>query len=249
MSCASILQSMPVDMAFVLHRSSPPRNRRLALASPKPLRPCIHHRAFLNKLPPSTNHAPAKTVTRGTSVEKRVIFADSKGLSLTSVRVFCKREEKAHLEPLEVPKPQTLHLVNADTVQGTKMRLGFTQPCEDFQAFCGRLRESAVLLESCCATERSILGTVRVRNISYEKTVHVRVTFDSWRTYRDVPCAYLDQRYGDPDTDVFAFNIVVPGSVDPREQIEFCVSYLPGGFSSAVWDNNYGKNYSIHMCV
>ncbi|XP_076846336.1 protein phosphatase 1 regulatory subunit 3C-B-like [Brachyhypopomus gauderio] len=248
MSCISVL-SIPMDMAFTRHRSSSPHGRRHTVPSPKPLRSCIHHRAFLNKHPPSTTHALTKVVAPGSGGEKRVIFADSKGLSLTSVRVFCKREGKVHAEPPEPPRPQTLNLVKDGAAQGPKMRLGFTPPCADFRDFRCRLRDSAVLLESCCVTERSVLGTVRVRNICYQKAVRVRITFDSWRTHQDVSCTYLDQSYGEPDTDVFAFDIALPGSVDPREKIEFCVSYLPGGYGNAMWDNNYGKNYSIHMCV
>ncbi len=58
----------------------------------------------------------------------------------------------------------------------------------------------------------------------------------------------MEHSYGEPGTDVFEFNIRVPERLNPRERIEFCVSYSPAAFSAAQWDNNNGKNYCIHVC-
>ncbi|XP_072538726.1 protein phosphatase 1 regulatory subunit 3C-B-like, partial [Salminus brasiliensis] len=179
--------------------------------------------------------------------KKRVVFADTKGLSLTSVRVFSKKEEKAHEE---APPPLGLKGLCwlGEHAQVPRLHLGFAQPCADTQAFCQRVHDSPVLLESCCVSARTLVGMVRVWNLSYEKAVHVRITFDSWRSQQDVPCAFLERRCGDPDTDIFSFHVAVPEPLEARERIEFCVRYLPQGHSQAVWDNNGGKNYSLHVC-
>ncbi|KAI9527703.1 hypothetical protein NQZ68_027793 [Dissostichus eleginoides] len=62
------------------------------------------------------------------------------------------------------------------------------QDCICFQVTCPKeLAESMVTLENCSVNEQVLHGTVRVRNISFQKDVRVRITFDSWQSYRDVP--------------------------------------------------------------
>ncbi|XP_071780801.2 protein phosphatase 1 regulatory subunit 3C-B-like [Centroberyx gerrardi] len=186
---------------------------------------------------------------------KRVVFADSKGLSLTAVRVFSEDEEHSDLDPL--PSLQELGSMTevgysctvSTCCPGTRLKLGFPQPSADFQAFRAKLAESMVTLENCSVTEQALQGTVRVRNISFQKDVRVRITFDSWQSCRDLPCKYLQKRYGGPQTDIFQFDIAIPKVLDAKRKIEFCLSYLPGGHSMPFWDNNNGQNYSITVCV
>ncbi|XP_029999429.1 protein phosphatase 1 regulatory subunit 3C-B-like isoform X1 [Sphaeramia orbicularis] len=186
---------------------------------------------------------------------KRVVFADSKGFSLTAVRVFSDEEEQSDLDLL--PSLQGLGILTEDSYSctvstycpGTQLKLGFPQPSADFQAFRARLEESMVVLENCSVTEQAIQGTVRVRNISFQKDVHVRITFDSWQSYKDVPCTYLQKRFGGPQTDIFEFDIAIPKVLDAKRKIEFCLCYLPGGHAQPFWDNNNGENYSIVVCV
>lgn len=225
-------------------RGSPNINHLLGVSSPKPLRPCISRPpVFEYRHSPSTGLITAKS-DRG---EKRVAFADAKGLSLITVRLFSEKEDKIPCEPVKIPRLKKLGC--AKTVNNTsRLRLGFEQPCGDFQAFRSRLQDHMVALESCNVTRCSILGTVRVKNVCFEKAVQIRITFDAWRSYQDVACSYMEHSYGEPGTDVFAFNIRVPERLNPRERIEFCVSYLPAAFSAAQWDNNNGKNYCIHVC-
>lgn len=186
---------------------------------------------------------------------KHVVFADSKGASLTAVRVFSDEEEQSDLDLL--PSLQGLGRMTEDgyscTVStccpGTQLKLGFPQPSANFQAFRARLAESMVVLENCSVTAQALQGTVRVRNISFQKDVRVRITFDSWRSYRDVPCKFMQERFGGPQTDIFEFDITFPKVLDAKRKIEFCLSYLPGGHCNPFWDNNRGQNYSIAVCV
>ncbi|XP_035291813.1 protein phosphatase 1 regulatory subunit 3C [Anguilla anguilla] len=254
-----VMSSMPVDLAMRLCLSqSPPLCQLLRMSSLKPLRPCIQPQSPESETPQSHPTACPSDWTLsetgisgdGTSTKKkRVVFADSKGLSLTAVHVFSEREEPPRPEPS--PSLRLLRRPAADRkhpggARKPPLRLGFQQPLADFQSFRARLQEDLVLLESCSVTERALSGTVQVKNVSFQKAVHVRVTFDSWRSWRDVPCAFLQQqRYGGSDTDVFAFHVPLPEDLDPRERLEFCVSYLPGSHSTALWDNNKGQNYSV----
>lgn len=186
---------------------------------------------------------------------KRVFFADSCGLSLAAVRVFSDEEEQRDLDLL--PSLQGLGSMTEDgyscTVStccpGTRLKLGFPQPSADFQAFRAKLAKSMVTLENCSVTDHLLQGTVRVRNVSVQKDVRVRVTFDSWQSHRDVACAYLQKRFGGPETDIFEFDIAVPKVLDAKRKIEFCLFYLPGGHAEPFWDNNDGQNYSVAVCV
>ncbi|XP_016417880.1 protein phosphatase 1 regulatory subunit 3C-like isoform X1 [Sinocyclocheilus rhinocerous] len=247
MTCANVMSRFgppvsvrSVDMTVGFRcRGSPNINRLLGVSSPKPLRPCISHQPVIEY-----RHSPSTgliTAERGRG-EKRVAFADAKGLSLITVRLFSEKEDTIPREPVKIPRlKKTVNITS-------RLRLGFEQPCGDFQAFRSRLQERTVALESCNVTRCSILGTVRVKNVCFEKAVQIRITFDAWRSYQDVACSYLEQSYGEPGTDVFEFNIGVPERINPRERIELCVSYLAAAFSAAQWDNNNGKNYCIHVC-
>lgn len=186
---------------------------------------------------------------------KRVVFADTRGLSLTAVREFSEREEPSDLDLL--PSLQGLGSMTEDcyccTVStccpGTNLKLGFPQPSADFQAFRAKLAESMVILENCSINEQALSGTVRVKNIHFQKDVRVRITFDSWQSYKDFPCSYVQERFGGPQTDIFEFDISIPKVLDAKRKIEFCLRYLPGGHNKPFWDNNNGGNYSIAVCV
>ncbi|XP_067268544.1 protein phosphatase 1 regulatory subunit 3C-B-like [Pseudorasbora parva] len=246
MTCANVMSRFgppvsvrSVDMGFRC-RGSPHINHLLTVPSPKPLRPCLSPQ-------PLFEFRHSGLIKSGRR-EKRVAFADAKGLSLITVRLFSEKEDKIPHEPLKIPKLKKLSCPTEPALKTSGLSLRFPEPCRDFQAFRSRLQDHMVLLESCEVSKRCILGTVRVKNVCFEKAVHIRITFDSWRSYLDVPCTYLDQCYGEPGTDVFEFNISVPERLDPRERIEFCASYLPAAFGVTEWDNNNGKNYCIYVC-
>ncbi|KAM3611238.1 uncharacterized protein V6R79_015366 [Siganus canaliculatus] len=233
----------------------------------KPQRPCIR--------PPITDQLPSDILTQAYMTHplslfwddldddelllpiknKHVVFADAQGMSLTAVRMFSDEEEQSDLDLL--PSLQDLGSMTEDgyscTVStccpGTQLKLGFPQPSADFQVFRAKLAKSMVILENCSVNEHSLKGTARVKNISFQKDVRVRITFDSWQSYRDVACSYLQKRFGGPQTDIFEFDIPVPKVLDAKRKIEFCLLYVPGGHSEPFWDNNNGQNYSIDVRV
>uniref|UniRef100_A0A3B4BAP5 CBM21 domain-containing protein n=1 Tax=Periophthalmus magnuspinnatus TaxID=409849 RepID=A0A3B4BAP5_9GOBI len=224
----------------------------------KPLRPCIRV-----QVPPETfsqsflsfwDEFDDDDFEEIPQKNKHVMFADTKGLSLTDVRMFSDREEPSDLAIL--PSFQGLGLTEdsysctvSTCCPGTQLKLGFPLPSADFQVFRAKLEKSMVILENCSVTEQALHGTLRVKNICFQKDVCVRITFDSWYTFRDVPCMYLPERFGGPQTDIFEFEVPIPKILDAKRKIEFCLKYLPGGHSESFWDNNNGQNYSILVCV
>lgn len=89
-----------------------------------------------------------------------------------------------------------------------------------------------------------MVGTVKVKNISFHKEVIVRVTWDDWKSQQDIFCTY-NKAYG-PATcahvvfDTFSFKITLPPS---SKRLEFCICFRTE--TQEYWDNNEGKNYTI----
>lgn len=88
----------------------------------------------------------------------------------------------------------------------------------------------------------TVLGKVRVRNISFVKIVIVRFTFDAWQTISEVTAHYvesLDQHY-----DRFSFSIRL-NDLLPRiegKTLVMAIRYNVAG--QEFWDNNYHQNYA-----
>ncbi|XP_060643624.2 protein phosphatase 1 regulatory subunit 3C-like [Anolis sagrei] len=210
------------------------------------LRPCLNSTTF-SAAEPERPHQEVAKACRGKK-KKRVVFADMKGFSLTAVRIFSKIEEDlcdlqqalSHLtgfrEKLRGPRPEA-----------RKYLPDFPQPSADYVAFRSRLQSGFVCLENCLVQEKSISGTIKVKNLSYEKKVFVRITFDSWRSARDVACRYMPNTYGYSDTDTFSFEVPFPKGCAPCHNIEFCVCFHSG--EKVYWDNNHGKNYRIRQAL
>ncbi|XP_035464754.2 LOW QUALITY PROTEIN: protein phosphatase 1 regulatory subunit 3C-B [Scophthalmus maximus] len=260
---------MPVDLAMCLSLSRrQPLNQLLSAPPPKPAQRYWQPTDYLPKTSlhsPHHSSAPSSSWLAGSSAvpseprscfrrdggsagKKRVVFADAKGLALTAVRLFIS-EPSSPTSPL-VMKPSLAKLqgLASGKLPRHKFRLGFPQPTQDFKAFLARLRESRVQLESCHISEQSLSGKVCVSHDSIEKAVHIKVTFDSWRSHHDIPCTFLQQqRCWGSDMGVFTFDLSLPQNTDPKERIEFCVYFRPGPGATPHWDDNRGQNYTL--CV
>lgn len=172
--------------------------------------------------------------------KKQVTFADHKGLSLTMVKVFSEFNDQ-----IEVPK-SVQEMLNAAISQATeedKLVLDFAQPSSDYLRFRQALESNHVCLEHCVLKEKVLAGTIKVKNMSFEKSVTVRATFDSWKSYTDIECEYMKDTYPTSYSDTFSFEISIPETLRLHERIEFAISYEVSG--RVYWDSNEGKNYRI----
>lgn len=133
-----------------------------------------------------------------------------------------------------------------DTAQNTTSpwQVAFRQPASNYLAFRHKLDQSNVSLENVIVreSEQCLVGTVKVRNLAYDKEVVVRASNDYWSTHEDVHCTYVEQ----PGAsililyDTFRFRLTLPVA---SNVVEFCVRYRADGKES--WDNNDGKNYMV----
>ncbi|KAL7733006.1 hypothetical protein ACLKA6_002811 [Drosophila palustris] len=177
--------------------------------------------------------------------KKHVIFADDEGLSLTEVRVMS--------EPSNVPPYWSMKFLEQIT-QGLvsphppdQWTVDFKQPASDYLTFRQKIERDYVSLENVIVKDEEsiVVGTIKVRNIDFQKEVIVRVTWDDWKSQQDIFCTFA-RAYGAPATcahvvfDTFSFKITLPPS---SKRLEFCICYRTNELE--FWDNNDGKNYTI----
>ncbi|XP_043992945.1 protein phosphatase 1 regulatory subunit 3C-B [Gambusia affinis] len=234
------------DLQRPKNRATQPSARSRSQQLYKPLRPCLSgqrraaddgaHVAWAKKKP----------------MKKSVVFADTKGLSLTAIHVFSKFDDEPFQNKPVDGIAEELQFEMSDLENATmdlkissvrSLALDFKQPSSDYLDFRNRLIRNCVSLENCSLQERSLSGTIKVRNVGYEKSVQVRVTYDSWSTFSDVDCSFLNNVYGCQDTDTFAFELELPACTPPQNRIEFCICFRVQG--QTYWDNNEGKNYPL----
>ncbi|XP_060949638.1 protein phosphatase 1 regulatory subunit 3G [Limanda limanda] len=192
---------------------------------------------------------------------KRVVFADSMGLNLASVKHFSSLEEprvpsKVLSRYRSFPPPQQEPL--SDRGQGFRSRLdtGRLDPGRLVACFPEprdpelRVRQLRVCLERITITRFDVRGQIRVFGGGSAREVGVRYTFNDWRSCVDAQALVLDlEEPGlvlvDPVLvgERFSFTVYPPPCMQPGSAVHFAL-YLrtrDGDF----WDNNQGQNYSL----
>lgn len=179
-------------------------------------------------------------------LRKRVSFADQSGIPLATVRIMA--------EPSDEPprfNPELLanitHGAQAGVTDKPPLKLDFAQPASDYLAFRDKLESNFVSLENVILKDYCVAGTVKVKNIHFEKKVFIRYTYTSWETHEDTVCEYVPGP-GEPSDrgniyDTFMFDFEVSPSCDMSKKVEFAVCFEANGTQH--WDSNYGSNYRI----
>ncbi|XP_026078573.1 protein phosphatase 1 regulatory subunit 3C-B isoform X2 [Carassius auratus] len=183
MNCTRVLQIlnprpmpspiMPVDVAMriCLAHSPPLRSflssykdckSRSLVNQYKPLRSCISSKTDVN-----TDNLEWKSPE--TKAKKKVVFADSKGMSLTAVHVFKEFEEDPMLDLQFELSDLDDAIVGLKAENEKNLILDFPQPAADYLDFRNHLKKNLVCLENCIIQERLLTGTVKVEFcISYK---------------------------------------------------------------------------------
>lgn len=198
---------------------------------------------------PTIDDDQVPTSPSRTSAKKRVVFADAKGLSLTQVKMMT--------EPSDCPPRWTAEFLEQVTggasaeVGADRWELTFAQPASDYLDFRSRLERQNVSLENVVVNDadQQLIGTVKVKNLSYSKQVTIRVTFDAWQSHTDVeatfaPCGLQNSPSNGTISlfDTFSFKVQIPAQV-ASNKIQFCVRFTCD--AGEFWDNNIGRNYVI----
>lgn len=230
---------MPIDMALPLYLSNEEFVYRSSPKSCKPARnSCLRfqHSHCIDQ----TSEDGRSCLNTSRKSTKQVTFADHRGLPLTRVKVF-----SAFTDPIDIPLniQKMFSSALSLTTEGDELVLDFTQPSSDYLRFRQSLESNYVCLEHCVLKEKALAGTVKVKNVSFEKSVKLRVTFDTWKSHTDVDCAYMKDIYPNSKSDTFSFHVCMPDELRPHERVEFAICYEVNG--SEYWDSNQGSNYRI----
>lgn len=169
---------------------------------------------------------------------RKVSFADAFGLNLVSVKEFDNAEAA---ESYENPPPGREASLSLEELSVSCL---FTVPSSP-EELGQRLREHMVELESIelIPGTTTVRGNIRVVNLCYTKSVHVRMSLDRWATHFDLSADYVPGS-SDMRTDRFAFTytLVLPPQAEGT-RVELCLRYeTPLG---TFWANNKGMNYVL----
>lgn len=96
------------------------------------------------------------------------------------------------------------------------------------------------------ADQKTLIGTVAVANIAFQKSVTARFTLDYWKTTSEVAAEYDDDIRKQPNDgyDIFKFNIRLADLANLETKTMFiCVRYNVNG--QVFWDNNNFTNFQI----
>ncbi|XP_028896698.2 protein phosphatase 1 regulatory subunit 3C-B isoform X1 [Zeugodacus cucurbitae] len=216
---------------------------------------CLHRSAASNNSSGDSRNSDAAGETRGecanckcngqSRCQKRVIFADDEGQPLTEVRVMSEPSNVPPLWSTKFLEQITQGLVSPHPAD--QWTVDFKQPASDYLTFREKIDRDFVSLENVIVKDEEsiVVGTVKVKNISFEKEVVVRVTWDDWKNQQDIFCtfarAYGPATYAHVVFDTFSFKITLPPA---SKRLEFCICYRAN--NQEYWDNNgQGKNYTI----
>ncbi|CAG12253.1 unnamed protein product, partial [Tetraodon nigroviridis] len=216
----------------------------------KPLRPCLSSQPRLAVADGGGGQPCAGWTANSKAAKKKVVFADSKGMSLTAIHIFSSFDDEVFRnrpgggdELQFAMNDLQAAVVDLKISSERSLLLDFQQPSADYLGFRNRLIQNLVCLENCSLQERSLTGTIKVRNVGFQKLVRLRATFDSWASFTDVDCTFLNNVYSCQDTDTFAFVLELPNFILPQHRVEFCICYQVQ--DQTFWDNNDGKNYTL----
>ena len=184
----------------------------------------------------------SKPSSKGELRRKKVSFADDQGLSLSTFKLV---EEFIIQSPTLGSK--IANGASHDEIDKHPIKITFAQPASDYMAFRDKLNRNMVCLENIFLRNYTAEGTIKVKNISSEKRVFVRLSQDEWLSFEDTVAKYVPgpgttSDYHDP-YDLFAFSLEVSPSFDKSKQIQFAVCFESNG--RQYWDNCSGFNYVI----
>ncbi|MCX7923959.1 MAG: CBM21 domain-containing protein [Clostridia bacterium] len=83
-------------------------------------------------------------------------------------------------------------------------------------------------------------GSIKLRNLSYDKSVKVVYTTDNWATTKEC-CAVYERDYW---STLESWIFLIDAPVDTKE-IKFAIAYTASGTTH--WDNNFRANYTLSV--
>ncbi|CAH2002742.1 unnamed protein product [Acanthoscelides obtectus] len=186
----------------------------------------------------------------GTPGRKKIVrFADALGLDLADVRTFLDEIPKV---PTSAYEDLSVDLTDSPSDTSLDNKLSYPKPEKvlmplfqqpgGLSNFLDLVRDNFVCLENAIVDDPFLLtikGFVRVRNLDFHKSVYVRYTLNSWKSYADVQATYVANSC-DGFSDKFSF-VIYAHSLSVGQRLELACRFQCKGCQ--YWDNNNGRNY------
>jgi protein phosphatase 1 regulatory subunit 3A/B/C/D/E len=108
-----------------------------------------------------------------------------------------------------------------------------------------------IQVESIEKRDMNLVGTLLVRNISFQKHVFIRYTLSQWKWFSDLECIHVTTfRQHEISLDRFKFVVNLNEFVDEENDLEdqifeFAACYEVNGHS--YWDNHDNLNYEVEF--
>lgn len=97
------------------------------------------------------------------------------------------------------------------------------------------------------ADQKTLLGSIAVANLAFQKQVVCRFTLDYWKTTSEVTAEYgheIRPRQSPLGHDRFTFSVKLADTANLESKtLFFCIRYSVGG--EEYWDNNHGANFQV----
>lgn len=172
---------------------------------------------------------------------KKVSFADETGSRLVHIKEY-QPDHDSQMNFLQITSGS--ERCPSRTYSRLNWVLKFVQPSHDYDLFFNRLAHDNVCLETAFIDGLRVLGFVRVKNVSFEKRVSLRLTYNDWETHEDVMCEfYSPQVSGRQNFDKFQFCFPLSIASNKDVKIQFAIYFKSD--AGEFWDNNFGQNYSL----
>ncbi|KAI8644990.1 putative phosphatase regulatory subunit-domain-containing protein [Parasitella parasitica] len=216
-----------------------------------------HKRVALIKRPPlvrSCSPNPSEDLHRTASnaslnrhyrkPKKSVRFCDN--ASLENVRLFLKTQmpKACRSDPACLKKQYTFRIRRPNWPSSAMAKRhndgGSAVRLEDVQLLMQQQEQQQQNLIT-------LLGSVQVANLAFQKRVIVRYTLDDWNTVKQVDAQYQEPVAHSANTwDRFSFKIVLNANTHAaHESLYLAVKYTVAG--KEFWDNNNQNNYQVDI--
>jgi hypothetical protein len=117
-------------------------------------------------------------------------------------------------------------------------------PKESYERQSKPVRVERIFLST---DSQTLIGTVAVANLAFQKTVVVRFTLDYWKTVSEITAEYTNdvrKKQVNDGYDRFNFTIKLSDQVNlEKKTLLLCVRYNVNG--QEFWDNNENMNYQV----
>jgi hypothetical protein len=172
---------------------------------------------------------------------KSVHFNESENQTRHFLQVDKPMAVSAGTSPIETYDSETEYPFDYSGKSAREMKLA-NFPADTYERKLKPVRVERIFLSS---DNETLVGTVAVQNLGFQKLVIARFTLDHWKTTSEVVAEYNnDLQQSSDGCDKFNFNIKLSDSANIESKtLLLCVRYNVNGVD--YWDNNDDRNYQI----